>query len=283
MSVAKLVCGQCGVQLAHRDAFCPGCGVKIDRIEERGEKPAVRCPVCGHQNEDGGRYCESCGAGLPGEKKEGRGARKKEPASRGTGPAKPKGKYEPWQILSAIAVLALIVFLVFTYFPREDVKPASSAAPGPQAVPLPKQVSIEPYQKAVDAHPGDPDALLRLANALHDNGTFGRAIGVYKKYLSIVPGNPDARVDMGICYFQLAQTDSVNASGYLTDALKEMETAYKGSPTHQTAAFNLGIVNLHLGNLEESNRWFRRAVEIDKNTDLGIKAQKILAQHAFIQ
>ena len=36
----------------------------------------------------------------------------------------------------------------------------------------------------------------------------------------------------------------------------------RGTPTHQPAAFNLGVVNLQKGDLDVSNRWFRKAVEL---------------------
>jgi Tfp pilus assembly protein PilF len=62
-----------------------------------------------------------------------------------------------------------------------------------------------------------------------------------------------------------------------------METVAKNSPTHQPAAFNLGIVNLHMGNLEESNKWFKRAVELDGSSELGMRAQNILQKHTFPQ
>jgi len=94
-------------------------------------------------------------------------------------------------------------------------------------------------------------------------------------------GDPNARVDLGICYDQLALQDSNNAPRYFAMAVQEMRTVADNAPTHQPAAFNLGIVNLHMGNLEESNKWFKRAVELGRNTELGMRAQKILQQHTF--
>jgi len=49
-----------------------------------------------------------------------------------------------------------------------------------------------------------------------------------------------------------------------------MEEAFKNAPKpHQPSAFNLGVVYLHLSELEESNKWFRKAVEINRESDLG--------------
>jgi Tfp pilus assembly protein PilF len=97
------------------------------------------------------------------------------------------------------------------------------------------------------------------------------------------PNDPDARTDLGMTYFQYAQIDTARGVVLFQQAASEMETAFANSPRHQTSAFNLGVVNLHMGNLEESNKWFMKAVEIDKNSDLGIRAQKILSQHTLQQ
>jgi Tfp pilus assembly protein PilF len=77
--------------------------------------------------------------------------------------------------------------------------------------------------------------------------------------------------------------DTAKGMMLFQQAASEMEAAFADSPRHQTSAFNLGVVNLHMGNLEESNKWFMKAVEIDKNSDLGIRAQKILNQHTVQQ
>jgi tetratricopeptide (TPR) repeat protein len=145
---------------------------------------------------------------------------------------------------------------------------------------------IERLQAEADARPSDAPALLRLANILHDNAMRDsrfllRAIETYKKYLNLQPANPDARVDLGICYFELGRVDSINNRSLFSQAIREMETAFRSSPTHQPAAFNLGIVNLNAGNLEESNKWMKKTVELNQQSELGQRAQRILEQHSF--
>jgi tetratricopeptide (TPR) repeat protein len=111
---------------------------------------------------------------------------------------------------------------------------------------------------------------LELANLLHDSGFFDRAIENYKKYLEIKPNSTNALVDMGICYFELqnyASADSV------------MKIAIKIEPQHQQANFNLGIVNLAAGKIDESKEWFKKAIAIDPNSEIGKKAEQILQSH----
>jgi Tfp pilus assembly protein PilF len=62
-----------------------------------------------------------------------------------------------------------------------------------------------------------------------------------------------------------------------------MELAFKKRPDHQPAAFNLGVVSLAMGDLESSNRWFRRAVELNPSSGLGREAKRILEQHSVTQ
>jgi tetratricopeptide (TPR) repeat protein/predicted RNA-binding Zn-ribbon protein involved in translation (DUF1610 family) len=292
MAVAKLVCGDCGREITSADIFCPSCGARIERGESVAPAEVV-CAACGHRNPRGKDICESCGASLPGTE---RGTKspvhvkrktRKEPQQERVGSA--VRRYEPWQIVAAVAVLAFVVYLVVLQLSdNKERSGTASAVPAGAALNAPllnakTKVDLSPLEEAVRTNPDDPEALLRLANGLQDDGLFPRAIETYKKYLALRPKDADARTDLGMTYFQYAQIDTARGAELFQQAASEMETAFAGSPHHQTSAYNLGVINLHMGNLEESNRWFRKAVEIDKNSDLGMRAQKILNEHTFAQ
>jgi tetratricopeptide (TPR) repeat protein len=192
-------------------------------------------------------------------------------------------RFEPWQVISGVAILALFGFFLYLELSRQP-ESSGTVMSGPPPVMQPQMapaLDVTPFERAVESNPNDPAALLALANVLHDNGGFSRAIETYKKYLKIKPDDPNARVDMGICYYQLGGQDSIHANMLMATAIQEMEIALKGSPRHQPAAFNLGVVTLTLGDLEKSRAWFRKAVELDKSSELGMRAQKMLDQHAF--
>ena len=95
-----------------------------------------------------------------------------------------------------------------------------------------------------------------------------------KKYLAKKPEDPNARVDMGICYLE---------TGDAPTAAKEMQTALKYDPKHQMAMFNLGIVNLNMGNVQQSNEWLKKAIKIDSTTTIAQRAKDILSEHSQIQ
>ena len=285
MAVAKLVCGDCGGPLAPSDVRCQSCGASIER--EAAPAREYACSVCGQSNEPGRELCRSCGSRLAVRAPQ-RPGKSQKPAKQAR---KPEGtgvkKVGAWQIISAVAVLALLSYLLYMQIGGEK----SSAPPpaAPQGIsPLSgigmQTVDLKPLEDAVRLRPSDAGAQLMLANALHDNRMLSRAVDAYGKYLTMRPKDPDARTDLGICYFQMAQADSINREMLLHQAVTAMEEAFNSAPRpHQPSAFNLGVVYLHLNELEESNKWFRKAVEINRESDLGKRAQNMITQHSVPQ
>jgi tetratricopeptide (TPR) repeat protein/predicted RNA-binding Zn-ribbon protein involved in translation (DUF1610 family) len=253
MAHAKLVCSECGAELSVVDAICPGCGAAIERMPAKSRADRTH----------GSRTVP---VSVPGTK----GAR---------------GRFEPWQIVAGLAVLGLIAFFVYTELRREhvDARPAPVQQTQPPPAAQAPRVDIGPLEQAVAANPKDAAAMLRLANGLQDNRAFARAADAYERYLAIEPDDLDARVDMGVCYFELGRADSAGGEAMLRTALKEMERVAKKRPDHQPAAFNLGIVYLTMGDLGASNMWFKRAVEVNPSTELGARAKRILEQHSVTQ
>lgn len=246
MATVRHVCGECGAGVARADVRCKACGSTLD-------------------------WSDSRPSGVT------------RPKSKGSAETGRRG-IEPWQIISFVAVGAVLVFLVWSEVTRDRVAPVVSTPPPVMQMPIPDaapRVDLGQLEAAVAADPKDGEARLRLANGLHDSGMLPRAIEQYQAYLKLHPDNPDARVDLGICYDQLGLRDSVQAEKYFALAIGEMEAVVKARPLHQPAAFNLGIVALHRGDLDGSNRWLKKTAEIDRNSELGMRAQRMLQQHSF--
>ena len=286
MARAKLVCGDCLKEISPADEFCRSCGAPI----ERTSADARACPSCGHANPSDADYCASCGASL---RQKSAAPSISGPSSRKAQKAKPQSAQrhlDLWQIISVATVILLLGYLIYLQVASDHASgPSSAAASAPSAQNMPAggsanpPVDLTPLEEAVRARPSDAAAVLKLANALHDNRMLPRAVDTYKNYLSMRPKDPDARTDLGICYFQMALADSVNSQTLFEQAAAEMEQAFSSKPDHQPSAFNLGVVYLHMGNMAESNRWFSKAVEINKDSDLGHRAQNMLTQHSFQQ
>jgi len=299
MAVAKLVCGDCGETLAPSDVRCPSCGASIEREESPPPAPALPavpllCASCGQSNPPGTEFCGSCGARLVS-----RAPAKGKAKAKGNVPResvkRERKKGAPgvgiWQIISVMAVLALLGYLVYEQIRGEKTGTQGSVESGmPQGGGSPaagigmQSVDLKPLEDAVRENPADAAAQLRLANALNDNQRLSQAIEAYRKYLVMRPKDPDARTDFAICFFKQAQSDTLHRDALLHQAAGEMEKAFNGAPRpHQPSAFNLGIVYLHLNDLDRSNTWFKKALEINPESDLGKRARNMITQHTVPQ
>jgi RNA polymerase subunit RPABC4/transcription elongation factor Spt4 len=276
-------CAACGAPLANEAKFCPNCGSPAGRPEP---SPGA-CTVCGHVNKREGTFCEECGARLAvasdgGATADLAGARSGRPT-----PGSPPFRREPWHAVAAVilaGVIALFVWLESGRVPP-PAKPSTPAATTPPAEPAPAPPpGLARLEAAVAADPSDTASVLALANMLHDlsrqdPSRIDAAIAQYTRYLGMRPGDPDARVDLGIMYFEKARVDTGGATLFVDRAVEEMERVARGFPAHQPAAFNLAIVNLNAGRSDEALRWFRRTVEIAPTSDLGRRAARLLEQH----
>lgn len=129
---------------------------------------------------------------------------------------------------------------------------------------------IKFLEEKVKNNPEDLNSLLSLSHLLNDSGFYVKAIEHYKRYLAKDTKNVDVIVDMGVCFYQLGDYDS---------AIKAMESGIALNPKHQIAHFNLGIVNSAKGNISKSQEYFEKAIKIDPNSDIGIKAKNLLDNH----
>ena len=285
----SILCGNCDSPVTLNDKFCAKCGTALvwdegsGSAEVKSSPPSkIVCPSCGVANAAVSSLCVGCGTNLRGVTSLPHSpsiSKKSSPIpSQHSAKKSARGrKIESWKTLSiggAVVLLVLLGIGVLRNPPKEMAPQNQPLNASPEAGISPTLINdIAALQKNVDANPKNAELLLQLANALHDAKFMPRAIETYKKYLLLKPSDPDARVDMAICYFE---------SGDSPTALKEMKTALKYDPKHQMAMFNMGIVNLNQGNLEQSNEWFTKTVAIDPKSQIAQRAQQILSQHSTI-
>jgi len=284
--IPKLHCSSCGNELSPLDKFCSNCGAKVT-LEGTSEEPrvpaTVNCKLCGSENPAGIKYCSVCGAVLKSEAPESR--RREAPRDqrkpdesrhRGIGEGKSeKQKIQPGRGLTQGKIIAvfgglLVIGVIIIGVTRNQTKTVSTGLTTQNSVSSTLVQDIEQLRKIVDADPTDSGAILRLANLLHDGKFMDQAIVYYRKYLVLNEKDPDARVDLGICYFENGDKDK---------AIAEMKKALTYAPKHQLAHFNLGIVNLDSGNMQEAISWFRKCIEIAPGTETARRAQELIDQH----
>jgi len=294
-------CGNCGYNFEREMKFCPECGTRVTQstlIEEKVETytdTIIVCNNCGEENPLKNKNCDGCGVKLHGIKKEKTVTVSKEskpPYQKQSEPVKHKqfknsksknhknqedtvGKNDfdskkMLLIISLVGILAIVILITTGVFDKAEVQTNNNPPNTNSGINLNNLSEINSLEQVVANNPSDLSALLSLANNQMDAGLYEKAIVNYKKYLEVDLTNSDARIDMGVCYFNLADYDN---------AIKEMEKALEYNPVHQIGHLNLGVVNLNAGNLDVSNKWFEKAIQIDPNSAAGKRAQDLLNSH----
>jgi Tfp pilus assembly protein PilF len=195
----------------------------------------------------------------------GRDSRKKEPES---------SPLFSWKVIFGfLGVVAILVIIFEVFSNREQApvqqQPASSQMPTAN-IQLAGQISE--MEKDVAANRADMQSVLKLANICQDGRFFDKAITYYKRFLEKNPKDANARVDLGISYFE---------KGDLDEAQKQMQLALKYDPKHVQGHFNLGIVNLRAGHIQEANEWFKKTIALaPPNSEIGQQAKQFLEQHS---
>ncbi len=236
----KILCSQCNALLTLNVPTCPSCGAVV-------EWPSAPAPV---------------------------------PERSQAKEKRPKVKAErrfPAPVL--IGLGAVVVFVIAVVLEQQPSAPTGAAMGAPNAMSMPPQAGspsmqameqIEMLETKVKANPADVQGMLQLANILHDNRFYERAISYYTQVLAKTPKDVNARVDMGICLHELGRSE---------EAVAEMKKALKEDPRHIQAHFNMGIIHLSMQDLQESNVWFKKTVELAPGTEIGNRAQQLLSQH----
>ncbi|MDT3696142.1 MAG: tetratricopeptide repeat protein [Ignavibacterium sp.] len=231
------------------------------------------CNQCGSKLEINHKFCPECGAKIAFNKNSKSGADNNQNISTVNGKTlNPKIIYGV--LIGGIVVIAVIMFssgmldsssgVVSSVNQNEQQEVTNSG------VNLNSLQAINELEAKVKQNPDDQQSLLELAHLKNDSGLFEAAIQNYKTYLEKNPADADARVDMGVCYFNLRD---------YPNAIKEMEAALKYVPNHQIAHLNLGVVNLSAGNLSKSKEWLQKAYDLNPTNEIGQKAEQLLKNH----
>lgn len=177
-------------------------------------------------------------------------------------------------LIGGIAVIAIIILtsnLLDSATVDTNLSNKNQVQPNTNSgVNLNNMQMINDLEAKIKQNPEDYKSLLELAHLKNDSGLFEAAIQNYKTYLDKNPKDADARVDMGVCYFNLRD---------YSNAIKEMETALTYVPNHQIAHLNLGVVNLSAGNIEKSKEWLKKAYDLNPTSDVGKRAEQLLNNH----
>lgn len=271
----QVLCPYCNSTINATDKFCAHCGEKLEQPQKTfaEQVPAahkVVCLTCGSVNPLTNAICVSCGSELsiPQQTSQETSLSSIKHASSKKQKVL-KTSSSTYVIIAFIAVVVALIVFEFrnsqsshTHISESDVQKQKT-----DDMLLSEIASLE---SALKTDPKNTNTMLQLANKLHDARFFPRAIEAYKNYLKAKPNDADAKVDLGICYFE---------TGDSQQAIKEITSVLKTEPKHQMAMFNLGIIHLSSGNLSEAKKWFKQCVNVDPASTAGLRAQELLQQH----
>jgi tetratricopeptide (TPR) repeat protein len=231
------------------------------------------CNQCGAKLDSNYKFCPECGAKISGSKNYKQSKKENNTTSSSEGKnLNPKVLYGI--LISGFALIAIIIIasgVLETNTPVNQPMMQNNQQMGSgNSVNLNNMQMMNDLEEKVKQNPEDYKSLLELAHLQNDSGLFNAAIKNYKTYLAKFPKDSDARVDMGVCYFNLND---------FTNAIKEMETALKYVPNHQIAMLNLGVVNLSAGNIAKSKEWLQKAYDANPNNEIGQRAEQLLKNH----
>ncbi len=278
------ICPACSTVLPEYARFCFKCGTKVIEEVEEEKSQVVICEICGFENDSRNKYCVSCGSLLTGEVVERAKSEERKieievghkpsveiPRKEKVKERKKRVKLSFEQVFYVALAVVFVGLIAYGVIRKEKNKPETHVH---QDLGTNAQImaEIDRLRDRVNLNPDDMASTLRLANLLHDVHIFDQAVEYYRKYLAKNESDPDARVDMAICLFELGKAD---------EAIAEMEKALTYSPNHQLAFYNLGIVHLTLGNLERAREYFNRCIDVNPSAEVAQKARRILEQHKF--
>ncbi len=292
-----IICPNCNKSIEIDARLCPYCGVSlltdIDKKNLDSQSKEVFivkiCDVCGDENDLEANICEYCGAKFRGNEKIVELERfhetvsntdnikniTEQASSRKTTKEFGNKKLNKNQItrpviyFSSFLVLIVLFFILYEY-ERTRIEPASQIFNQDSRVDLSKLDEINRLTTELDKDPQNPDKLLNLANLNHDAGFFDKAISLYERYLNLKPNDFDAKVDMGVCFYELKNFDK---------AMEIFKSVIDKNPSHQIAYLNLGIVNLQLGKINEAKEIFKKCIALGEHTEAGHRAQELLRTH----
>ncbi len=261
---ASRECPRCGKPVDQDDRFCRACGAAIGAGEPRQQSGTVVCPSCGDTNSPEATLCRSCGVML----------RRIHDRKTAVKPKRvPAGSFfSSWKFVALAAVLLAGGIIIARQFSGNTPRSSGTVQGSRQ---------IDSLREIVQRNPSDAEAVLHLANACQDSRLFQEAIEMYSRYLKIQPADADARVDMGVSYFEMSFMDSTRQVVYLKQARDIIQRALTYAPKHQLALFNLGVIELHLGEVNSAVQWLTKCIQVDSTAEIARRAKELVTQHPF--
>jgi cytochrome c-type biogenesis protein CcmH/NrfG len=250
-------------------------------------KPRIQCSNCDSELRLGDERCRKCGQPVewPEARHDKRSGRSGGKGDRGIAEQRPRGTgtglSSTGKLVTGLAVVIVVGAVGYELIfgtrsqtqgsPTQAIPPGDAPAMGQVGPNAQAAAQLADMESAALKNPQNHELVLQAANFAHDNGYFEKAVTYYDRYLGSHPDNVNAMVDKGTCLHELKRSE---------EAITVVKQALKIEPNHLQANYNLGVINLQLGNVQEANKYFSKVVSIAPTSEMGMRAQQLLAPHA---
>jgi tetratricopeptide (TPR) repeat protein len=96
-------------------------------------------------------------------------------------------------------------------------------------------------------------SVIQAGHGFMDQEMYDKAILQYEQALTMDSLQPDVMVDLGACYHAIGENDRADF---------EFRRALSINPKHPVALFNMGVVNLTIGDTASVRNWWTKYLEV---------------------
>ncbi len=202
------------------------------------------CSQCGESIQPEAKFCPECGKALTAST----------PQSTGK-------SINDHLIMIAVLIAAAAIFTGYQMWnPDEQVARQESGMP---SMGLMDMTGFE------EELPEDFETLVKMGNAMMDQGQYQMAIACYDKALVEDPNATDVMVDLATCQHAFSLNDQA-----VVTFLKALDK----KPEHQIAKFNLGIVYYTLGEDQKAKDWWTKLLAENPPQELKLRTQELMSK-----
>ncbi|NNF57459.1 MAG: hypothetical protein HKN04_04390 [Rhodothermaceae bacterium] len=298
-------CDLCGASLAQEETppapepAEPRAGASSVEVPvESAPDSASVCSACGQTNPPGARFCNQCGSALettvPSHEPISVDAATPVVPVQAQGPSKERPPSDPGR--RALLLVGIGIAVVIGLYALTQLSSRAPATPAPSGEPAPSSVQPGPASVPAVGAVGLSDSLEARLVSLEDANTAAswaeagrmlyvaalqapgeaeraalgpRAVDAFDRSLALAE-DPDVRTNLAAA----ALYDARNPMR----PVQELQAVLRTNPDHVEANFNMGLLRMQIGRLDEAAESFRRVIALsEQGTPVHQEATRALA------
>jgi len=175
-----------------------------------------------------------------------------------------RGSAAPWKnhmFLITVLALAAVAYVALTVS-SESETPRFGAEHGQMAAEAQPDMN-----EFINSLPTEFEPLVKMGNAVMDQGNYAMAIECYKRAVDLNPEASDVMIDLGTCYHGLGRNE---------DALFWFNKGLELDPKNMIGRFNKGIVYFTLGDSATAMQWWQDVLKDNPPPELESRIKTLI-------